>query len=190
MADVNKIDGQSIASVGDYPGKIKPAIVRWVVPGWYAQQLFTIAAVAGRIYYTPIFVTETTTYIRIGINVAAGAVGTADLRIYNWSGGLPGSQVLSAGTVDTTNIAVLEIVINQQLTRGYYFLAVRCSAAPSLRGFDGTTAITPPVGGQYPDQTDAINRVNMTVDAAMADPAPAPAAAVAAGFCFVRLREN
>jgi len=175
----------------DYPMKLKPDLTRWVMPGWYSQGYITVAAYAGNIYYLPIFVSETTTYIAIGINVATAKAGTADLRIFNWSDGVPGSLVLNAGTVDTGTTGVKEINISQQLARGYYFLAVRCSGSPSLRGLDKAKPVAPPVSGintvtTYPDAPNVI----LIVSAAYADPAPAPTAINTVYYAFVHLREN
>ncbi|GAI93500.1 unnamed protein product, partial [marine sediment metagenome] len=121
----------------DYPKKLKPDVVRWVVPGWYSNAYYSVAVTPGRIYYTPIFVVETTTYIRIAIDVDTEVAGSADLRIFAWENGLPGALILSAGTVDTTEDGKKEITIAQELTRGYYFLAIRCSANPTLDAMKG-----------------------------------------------------
>lgn len=179
-------------SLPEYPQKIKPTGNRWVVPGWYAQAPGTFAVAANLIYYIPIFVTETTTYIRIGIEVtAAGAGGsTADLRIFNWLNGLPGSLVLSAGTVATDAIAEVEIVIAQTLTPGYYFLAFRCDSTPTVQTFQPLSAIAPPAAGL--DTTiNGLSTITMLVNAAYADPAPAPTATAPVQMGpMVWLREN
>lgn len=178
------------AAGADYPNKLKPAVARYVIPGWYAEDLTTAIVDAGRIYYIPIFVSETTTYIRIGIRVGTGVVGTADLRIFAWNGGLPAALILSAGTVDTSVAAWVEIVINQQLTRGYYFLAMRCTGAPTLYGPLVVAAVTPPVPGFATTGVPSVREVVLYVDAAYANPAPAPTGVVRAVYAFVILREN
>ena len=172
----------------DYPMKQKPAITRWVIPGWFSiGSQSNIAATAGRIYYIPIFVEEATTYIRIGVNVGTAVAGTADLRIFNWGAGLPTSLVLSAGTVDTGTTGAKEITISQTLNRGYYFLAVRCSAAPSLYGL---SYAIPPVSGINDSLAVQPKLVIPYVAAAYADPAPAPTALTTQNYAFVMLREN
>jgi len=175
-------------SATDFPMKMKPAIVRWVVPGWKNITITTATVVADRIYYTPIFVSEATTYIRIGIEVTTAVAGTADLRIFNWNDGLPSSLILSAGTVDTGTTGTKEIVISQQLTRGYYFLAASYSGAPALRSaYSGMS----PVSGLAEINTGGriINCI-LIVDAVYADPAPAPTGATNETFSNVCLREN
>ena len=185
-ADPTEID----VPVVDFPMKQKPAATRYVMPGWYIGNVLNKANSAGIIWYIPIFVSETTTYIRICIYVSTAAAGTADLRIFNWNNGLPGSLVLSAGTVDTGSTGAKEIVISQQLTRGYYFLAIRCSAAPTLQGVDHTYAVAPPVPGVYGGSQPAAPNVILYASAAYADPAPAPTAMQGVEYASVYLREN
>lgn len=175
----------------DFPMKLKPAVTRWVIPGWYTHSYSVGSQVANRIYYIPIFVSETTTYIRIGVHVHTGILGTCDLRIYNWSGGLPTSQVLSAGTVSTTTSGAKELVISQALTRGYYFLAFRCTATTSMRSVSTTgTGHAPVPGINLIGGTTGLPGCCMHVDAAFADPAPAPTAIAFAYNVCVFLREN
>ena len=174
----------------DHPQKLKPALTRWVTPGWYMRVPTSSTATAELIYYIPIFVEETTTYIRIGTQVATAAAGTADLRIFAWDNGLPGALILSAGTVDTGTTGYKEITISQQLTRGYYFLAIRCSAAPDLRGPDDTQPVAPPVAGFNTAGPAPSDYPIQTVAAAFADPAPAPTDGVFPHCAYVRLREN
>lgn len=174
----------------DYPMKLNPAITRWVLPGWYAASVVAATATAGRIYYTPIFVSQTTTYIRLGCNVIMTAAGTADLRIFNWNNGLPGSLILSAGTVNTGTSGRKEITISQQLTRGYYFLAIRCTAAPTINGLDSARAISPPIPGIATGNDINANYLILIADAPYADPAPAPTGIETPSRAFVTLREN
>ena len=94
------------AFVNDYGRGMKPALVRWVAPGWTSGSGVNRAIVANTIYYEPIFVPERTTYDRIGLSVQVGdgAGGEIDLRVFQWAGGLPGALILSAGVV-SSNIA-------------------------------------------------------------------------------------
>lgn len=178
------------AEILDYPMKLEPNTTRWVIPGWYCDGSTTRAVAASWIYYIPIFVEKTTIYIRIGIQVTAASVGNADLRIFNWENGLPTSLVLSAGTVNTGAIGLKEIIIAQALTRGYYFLAVRCTGTPTLRCPDPTAAIKLPVAGIGLAQNLPYSLVIMRAFAAYADPAPAPTAIGRANYATVQLREN
>ena len=167
----------------DYPMKLKPNITRYVIPGWYTYGSTTSVPGVGVICYEPIFVMETTTYDRIGIEVTAAVAGTADLRIFNCVNGLPTSLVLSAGTVDTGTTGSKEIIISQELSRGYYFLAIRCSANPTLRA---PSNASPPVAGISTTATPmATNRI-LTVTAAFADPAPTPTNVGMYNYTFLR----
>lgn len=170
--------------------KIKPGVTRWVLPGWFGYNGVSFAITAGRIYYIPILVTETTTFIRIGIGVDVAAAGTVELRIYNWNDGVPGSLVLNAGTVDTGTVGAKEITISQELTQGNYFLAFRGTGTPQLVGLDVTFAMVVPVAGYAVSLFGDIRRVIMFADAAFADPAPAPTGALDPDYAMVLLREN
>ncbi len=175
-----------------YPKKLKPALTRWVLPGWnYMLESSNIYS-AGVIYYIPIFVSEDTTYTAIAITVKTLAVGTADLRIFTWSSGVPGALILSAGTVDTGSTGEKSIVISQALTRGYYFLAVRCSGAPTLYNVSSGSAGGTPVGVFHAAARPAINTifVVLTVTGAYADPAPAPTGGDLMEFACVFLKET
>lgn len=177
-------------AAADYPFKLKPAITRYVLPGWYIGEKGTHIPVVGMIYYIPIFVTETTTYTRICMDVKNEAAGTADLRIFNWNNGLPGSLVLSAGTVNTGTIGAKEIIIAQQLTRGYYFVAYRCTAAPTLHCAETSYALTVPIPGLVDSSAIRISKIVLTVSAAYADPAPAPTGALDAWASAIYLKET
>jgi hypothetical protein len=173
----------------DYPRKLRPNLTRYVRPGWYAHYAVGTTVTAGRIYYIPIFVTEQTTYDRIGIYVYTAASGTADLRVFAWSNGVPGSLILSAGTVDTSTTGAKELTINLTLGRGYYFLAVRCTGAPALYGPDPSGAVVPPVPGFEVSILYAGRNVVLYADAEYSNPAPAPTGATTAAYAFVALRE-
>jgi hypothetical protein len=174
----------------DFPQKLKPAITRYVIPGWYFASNASISVEAGYIYYIPIFVSETTTFTAICTRVRTQIAGTARLGIFNWSNGLPGTKILDAGTVDTSTTGVKSIIINQVLTRGYYFLAIRCSATPSLDGPATTYAISTPVQGIGDGSNILPLYPILAAIAAWADPAPAPTSARDAGLCVVFLKET
>lgn len=177
------------AEPADHPMKLKPNLTRWVIPGWGVQGGTTLSLDANKIHYIPIFVSETTTYTRIGIIVDTLSAGTADLRIFNWDNGVPGSLVLSAGTVDTGTTGNKEITISQELTRGYYFLAARFTGTPILKAPNAASA-SPPVLGFRTRQLESPNYVCLTVIAAYDDPAPAPTGGGGAVTAVVQLREN
>lgn len=162
---------------GDFPYKLRPALAsRWVIPGWYSHAYSTGATIANRSYYIPIFVTEATTYIAIGINVSTLKVGQCDLRVFRWTNGLPGAQLLNAGTVDTGTTGDKEIAVSLGLTRGYYFLAFRCTSNPNLRTPGVAQAADAPVPGINigGPGTQGLPGVILIVDAPFSDPAPTP----------------
>lgn len=174
----------------DYPMKLKPALTRWVMPGWSGYWEASDPA-KEEIYYIPIFVPETTTYIRIGVYVATSEPGTADLRIFKWEDGLPTHLILSAGTVNLGTTGPKEIVISQELQRAYYFLAIRATTyMAKLRGLNPYQTLTSPVAGLHKFPTGFPYHVVLTVSAEYADPAPAPTGYATSEKCFVFLREN
>lgn len=96
----------------------------------------TQALVANRLYAMPFVAPGRAgcTLDRLGINVTTGSSGNARLGIYNDSSGYPGSLLLDAGTVVTTNIAVVTVTISQALTPGNrYWLVYVSNATPTVR---------------------------------------------------------
>ena len=174
--------------------RMQPPIVRWVLPGWYFDALTGIAVAANRIYYTPIYVSESVSYDRIGINVTVGdgAGGLADLRIFEWDTGVPGDLILSAGTVSTNAAAAVEIIIAQSLGPGLYFLAIRCDNTPTISALSNIAAagmLSAPVSGIA---TSNAGNQNLALydDAAYADPAGVVDGALSYAYAgMVRLRE-
>jgi len=96
---------------------------------------------ANSIYYQPISITGTIN--RIGIEITTGAAGAARLGLYTNNGGIPGTLILDGGTVDTTNIAIVEATISDMVLRGeWIWLAVVSNATPACRaGAVGTAMI-------------------------------------------------
>ena len=192
-ADSLQASGVKWAAAGgggapDYPMKQTPALVRWLIPGWSFTSYTNQTILANRICYIPIFVVETTTYIRIGLRVGTASAGVADLRIFNWDNGLPSTLVLSAGTIDTGTTGTKEITISQQLTRGYYYLAIRCSGSPSLYGAYGNPR--PPVD-EFHTTLSSNPMIILFVDTTYADPAPTPIGGMTpTALACVYLREN
>jgi len=178
----------------DYPRKLKPNLTRWVLPGWAVAALGDQVPGAGVIYYVPIFVSELTTYDYIGVNVAgAGIPGSAaEMRVYNWNGGVPGTQVLNAGSVTTATTGERSIAITLSLARGYYFLALRAGGNADLF----CPYLTPPpivcpvqgidTAGPFQQGFFPILKVTDT----MTDPARAPTGVTDCSFIFCCLRES
>ena len=177
----------------DYPRKSKVNVVRWVVPGWGSTNVANGGQlVQNQIRYTPIFVEETTLYIRIGCDVVQSAIGvsTLDIRIFADANGLPGALILDCGNVDTQAApGFREIVIAQTLTRGYYWLAYR-TAINDICILRALSAAASPLRGSY-DTQGMYERPCSIVVGAWADPAPAPTAVQSAAYAAsLWLREN
>ncbi len=191
-AVLNNLETQYDQAVADVKRKLIPPIVRWTTPGWWWFSVANQVVTANRTYYVPIYVEEATTYIRIGIDVTTGdgAGGVADLRIFEWSSGVPGDLILSAGTVNTNAAALKEIVIAEALALGYYFLAVRFDQAPTCRGPASGSALKHPVSGLSLTGDMQNGGVILYDDAAYADPAGAVDGALSSAFAFITLREN
>ena len=93
---------------------------------------FTIAA--NTLYAIPFVVARLTTYDRIAIDCDNAAAGkSVRLGIYNDGTNLyPGSLVLDAGTVSVNAVGVKAATINQQLTKGLYWLVALSDGTPDL----------------------------------------------------------
>jgi hypothetical protein len=101
-----------------------------------------VAAIsANSIYYQPISITGTVN--RIGIEITTGSAGAARLGLYTNNNGIPGTLILDCGTVDTTNIAIVEATIDAMVLRGeWVWMAVVSNATPACRcGAVGTAMV-------------------------------------------------
>jgi hypothetical protein len=94
-------------------------------------------------YYTPIFVSTSNTFDRIGIISASTFVGSSTVRlgIYSDTAGSPNTLVLDAGTVaPSASGQVNQITINQTLATGFYWLAFcQQGTAPTTANYQGNT---------------------------------------------------
>lgn len=99
---------------------------------WYRAPTFgpvgaNLAMTLNRCYYSPFRLDVTTTFDRIGIDVAtaAAATGVCRLGIFaaDAAGAMPGTLVLDAGTVLVDSTGQKNITISQALTAGVYWLA-------------------------------------------------------------------
>lgn len=117
-----------------------------------AGTISTAALTADAIYFTPIYIPETKTFDRIGINVAVDVVAsTCRLGVFtlNLTTGTA-TLVLDAGTVDTSSIGNKEATISQSLTAGWYWLAMQPTHAISVQG------ATPSFGYSYSISSSAL----------------------------------
>jgi hypothetical protein len=92
----------------------------------------TLTMVLNRMWAVPFNVGRQVTLDRIGLEVTvAGTAGNViRLGIYDTQAGLPGNRILDAGTVPGDAIATPEIVINQALSPGLYWLAAVSQIQP------------------------------------------------------------
>lgn len=122
---------------------IAPIQPSYTVGEYYAVRGAVSGAGAGaptlnRVHYLPLLVNKTTTFDRIASYItAAGSAGAVDrMGIYSDDGaGKPGTLILGAGTVatDTGANSIRAITISQQLTPGFYWVAIvaQVAAAPN-----------------------------------------------------------
>jgi len=196
-------DGLEFATVSlepDYPMKLKPNTTRWTVPGWACTSTQSVSLILGALYYIPIFISETTTYIRIAINVSTAASGKlARLGIYNFAAGLPGTLILDAGTVSVGTTGSKQIVISQAITRKYAFLAIVSDGSPGLTGWQPTAIHQTPLSGLTDDPFTAPRVLVLAKSGCLGDvagglqnPAREPDTLITSiGFAgIVMLREN
>lgn len=94
------------------------------------------ALVANTIYCMPFNINISTTFTLIGVQVSSSVAATnIRLGIYDCynTGGLPGSLILDAGTVDSSSNGEKTIAISQIL-HGKYWLCLISNGAPSILG--------------------------------------------------------
>lgn len=97
----------------------------WGVPGWHISQAGGTTGSNGLLFGFLICVSGTRSYDRIGVKVSTLEVGKkVRLGIYEHDADnrWPGALILDAGTIDVSTTGDKEIVIDQELTAGYYFL--------------------------------------------------------------------
>ena len=97
-----------------------------LVSGWYAGSagvIDTISMAANVAMYTAFPVERAVTVDRIGLNISAGVSGsTVRLGIYGDTGGLPGTLLVDAGTINSASTGYMEISISTALTVGRVWL--------------------------------------------------------------------
>jgi len=89
-------------------------------------------------YYMPIYIRESRSFAKIGIQTSSSFSGTASIRlgIYNNSGNAPTTVLLDAGLIAPSAISTeYNITINQALTPGWYWLAFNTITSPTTNNF-------------------------------------------------------
>ena len=106
----------------------------------YAQSV-SFAMSPNVTYYTPIFLSESTTLDRIACRTGTfNAANTVRLGIYSDLNGRPSSLILDAGTISATaQNSDYQITINQTLAIGFYWLAFN-SISNTTTQFNGAAA--------------------------------------------------
>jgi hypothetical protein len=141
-----EVDALIAAHAADLSAHIRDLREIWRTGTYMPSLLFpndwihdSIALVANQLEVIAYPVIRKITFDRIAIYVgAAGAAGTkARLGIYQDDGNCyPSTLVLDAGTVDVDGTGLKVIVIDQQLDKGLYWLAVISNGTPSLWGLN------------------------------------------------------
>jgi hypothetical protein len=128
---------------------IKGTNVTRTVGYWYRTPVnqFTGTPITHQVlYYTPIFISQTTTLDRLAIFTGATFSGSSTVRvgIYNDTNGQPSTLLLDAGTVaPVAASAGYTITINQTLSTGFYWLAFcQQGTAPTASIYGGAASST------------------------------------------------
>jgi hypothetical protein len=84
--------------------------------------------------YFPMFIPKAITIDRLAIRVVGNTNNSlCRLGIYaNTSDGLPGNLIIDGGVVDASRTGTKELVINQYLGVGWYWLAANCNQVPNI----------------------------------------------------------
>jgi hypothetical protein len=105
----------------------------------------TFVLVANTLYAVPIMIPKTNTYTTESLEVSVLAGGkTMRYGIYTDTNGAPNALVLDSGTTSAGSTGARSITISQQLTAGWYWMAVVCDGTPTVRAL--TTSPLPWLG--------------------------------------------
>ena len=132
---------------------------------WYESKngasLTTGTYTQNRLYCYPLFVQESITVDRLGVECTTAVASTTwRIGIYNSdSNGVPSTVLLDAGTVDTSTTGLKTITVNQTLSAGLYFIAgvwQGGASSPTMRAYSSTSGNWAPIAGTS-QQTTNIN---------------------------------
>lgn len=129
---------------------------------------------ADKIRVSPFIVIRALTIDRIAIEVTAASAGGTKARLGIYKNGVnlyPAELLIDGGEVAVDSNGVKAVAISQALTKGIYWLAITCDAAPIIR--DITPAFTFLDIAAANLSTVSIGWTVAAVYAALADPYPA-----------------
>lgn len=107
------------------------------------------ALAVDRLYAYLIKIVRPITFDRIAIQITIAAAAGKLLRlgIYNVGANLiPGTLLLDAGAVAADAVAIKEITISQQLTKGYWWVAAITDGTPTVVRSNGNSPVGMPLG--------------------------------------------
>jgi len=138
------------ASWGAIPPPLKPGMAAgkyYTYP--FVTTIANVFVTANRLYAIPVYISETGTFSKIGMEVTTGLAGNGRVGIYNMdSDGLPSTLILDAGAFTTNAAAEKEVTISQSLSQGWYYLAFVSDVAVEIRAAAATGAGAFVLGGQ------------------------------------------
>lgn len=165
-----------------HPG-LRSAITAYYTAATVLHGAATMTPTASNLYYQPFYLPKMT-IDRIAIEITTGAAGLARLGLYNNANGGPTSLILDAGTVDTTNIAVVEATISAlTLPDDWVWAAVVFNATPVVRA--GSADNSWILGATNTTQGRSSLSTGFAF-AALPNPATAPASYIVGPAVFLR----
>ena len=114
---------------------------------WYTtpSSNSSVAPAVNTTHYSPIFISESTTFDYIAIQTGSTYSGTSTVRVavYNDNGGKPGTVAFDAGTISAgpSTSTTYNKAISQTLSAGTYWLAFNTQTAATTNNY--TTRLTP-----------------------------------------------
>ena len=132
------IEGQLAEHVADLAAHTRNPFEE-IITGQYSNVLVNLdtsvkTLVTDYLYATPYLAARLLTVDRIAVEIKTAAVDkSARLGIYrNGTNMYPGALVLDCGTINCGTTGVKEIVIDQQLSKGPYWLAIVSDGTPQI----------------------------------------------------------
>lgn len=148
--------GTNVTSVGGYLAAM-----------WTGATSGGLAPGANTLAVMPIWIPKTMSFDRISVEVVNASASTViRLSIWRTSEEYPTTPLLDAGTVDSSSTGFKEITINQQLTRGIWYLGASCaSGVPTIRGGTSWGILNPYISGVIAAPKIAMQHTGLTGDA-------------------------